>query len=158
MTLLQAVTLLLALPSGLPPAHIRNAEPGYLEARVAETEQAAHVAGVEVALLAALLVHESAFDRDAVSFDSTSLGVAQLNKRGPWYRQWQSACRADMEHCQYAGILIGAQVLKRALVKCRGAYRCAVAMYRHGHVVKPRKIDTRVVVVAKWIRRRLEES
>jgi hypothetical protein len=147
-TLAAIIAAAIALPNGNAPAHIRAQEPGYVEHTADMIASAAEVAHVPVLLFAALVVSESALNRDAVSFDGTSLGLAQLNKRGPWYRMWQRACYATPSQCQYAGLVAGATALSDAMRRCVRARDCAVARYR-GAWPRVRPIDRRVVLMAQ---------
>lgn len=148
----------LVTPRGNPLPHLREQPASYLRDVAADIERASDAVGVPRALFAALIIAESNVNRDAISFNGTSLGLAQLNVRGPWYRMWQRACHAVPSECQYSGLVAGAYALRGAIIKCRGDRRCATSVYRFGHIVKPRPQDVRVVLLAQRIAAQLKRK
>lgn len=159
MSLASVLFLLLVLPNGSPVAHLRNAEPGYLEARAAETVRAARVTGLDVAFLASVFAAESHYDRDAVSWNGSSAGLPQIRVGSALWKQWQTACFHAPSECQFAGQLVAARYLADALRRARGNRVMAVVIYRFGHVTKPRPRDRAVVRLAgkiAWLMKRSE--
>lgn len=156
MTLAAVLMLAIALPSGLPPKHIRDAGPGYVEAVAGEIVRAAALTNVPVALLAALVVSESRLDAYAESPNGCGLGLAQINPRTRWYTEWQRACRLDMSQCRYANVVVGGYVLSDALRRCRKDRRCAIAKYRGSSRVRP--VDIAVVRLSQRIAFRMRHA
>lgn len=152
------LSVLLTLPSGHLPRHVRQLGGDRWLAHVAAwTESAAHAEGLQPAYLAALLIGESRLDPNALS-RSRCFGLGQLNPRTPLGRELIAACRlaVDADECAEMGVRVAARALKAALVRCRGDRRCATARYR-GAWPRIRPRDVEVVLLAQTIAWRVRE-
>src|SRR6185436_8422017 len=125
-----------------------------------QLRRAARLAGVELGLLAALALDESALDHSARS-SAGALGALQLLPASPWGRGWLRACSsANRSHGKAPTSLVeelnahwGALALRDGLTACRTEGR-AVGFYRTGKCVEgPRARHT--LALARVVRSRL---
>lgn len=141
--------------------HFREAEFGAERRALEQAEQlalAAELAGVSLALLAAVREDESHFDDDLVG-DAGELGGMQLLPGTRWWRGWLNDCwsAGDLHsRCDDLNVLWGAYALRAALDACGGDEHAALGRYRSGRCVRgPRGQHT--LELAEWIAHQLNE-
>lgn len=163
--LLALLTVSWAGPRPIYAKHLRRHAHGpeaRAEQLAGQLRRAARAAGVELPLLAALAVDESAVDHAARS-SVGALGALQLLPASPWGKGWQEACRrarrgrrtAPATEVEQLNAQWGAFALRDGLVACRGHRGLALGFYRSGKCVEgPRARHT--LALAQWVRSRLE--
>jgi hypothetical protein len=161
-------------------AHLRRHELGpelRAEQLAEDLVVAAELAGVPLALLAALEHDESGGDHSRVSSEG-ALGRMQLNPASRWGRAWLKECPGgafpnstgrvrrdvaprgvslDSTTCEALNVLWGAYALRDAIEACGGDAHRALGFYRSGRCVAgPRGAET--LELAEWLAWRLADT
>jgi len=173
MSALASVVLVLLTVSygpGLRPVyapHLRRHELGAerrAEQLASQLRRAASLAGVELALLTALAVHESALDHGRRS-SAGAVGALQLLPASPWGRGFRHACKTgprshekgSRSHEEWLNVLWGAYALRDGIRACRGHTGLGLGFYRSGKCVEgPRARNT--LELARLVRARLTKQ
>lgn len=149
-SILSAILFLCTLPGGGYARQLGDHPRERAEEIATVIVDAASNHGVDPYLLAALAYKESGFDHAAVSPEA-SFGLLQVNARG-WGRKALNKCLIDPRFCLFWSTWSGAEAFAHYLKRC-GTEARAVAAYRFGHCVKPRRIDLEVIRVRNEIKR-----
>jgi hypothetical protein len=127
------------------PRYIQHcrAAPGGCETRVVTMvryiENASHLQGVDVHLLAAVAWKESRFHPGAIS-RAGAVGIFQINPRSPWadglpfVRQhwYRTRCLREVGACQKRLVHRATYVLKRTIASCGGSLIRGLQKYNSG--------------------------
>jgi hypothetical protein len=158
------VLLTVSYGPGLRPVYARHLRrhalgaEGRAEQLASQLRRAASLAGVELALLAALAVHESAVDHDRTS-SAGAVGALQLLPASRWGQGFRLACeKARCSHGKGSrrleeslNIVWGAYALRDGIRACRGHAGLALGFYRSGRCVEgPRARNT--LALARLVR------
>lgn len=99
------------------------------ERLAAHTERAAAFYELDVADSAAVIAHESRYERFARNKRTGAIGFGQL-LFGPYISGYRKDCRQAPRGCEFAGFLWSAKALRESIDLCGGSYLRGVGHYR----------------------------